>query len=69
MPEYLSKRFGGRRLRIYYAIVSLALSILSGISVSYVFFLYKFKKGNLKGTTIKLALLYIRQKYMQVLYL
>lgn len=34
MPEYLAKRYGGKRLRIYYAIVSLSLAIISGISVS-----------------------------------
>ncbi len=34
MPEYLRKRYGGKRLRIYYAVVSLALNIISGISVN-----------------------------------
>nr|XP_006811722.1 PREDICTED: sodium/myo-inositol cotransporter-like [Saccoglossus kowalevskii] len=33
MPEYLSKRFGGRRIRVYYACLSLALYILVKISV------------------------------------
>lgn len=32
MPEYLQKRFGGKRLRIYYSIIQLLLSIISGIS-------------------------------------
>lgn len=32
MPEYLKKRFGGKRLRVYYAIVQLTLIILSGVS-------------------------------------
>jgi sodium/glucose cotransporter 9 len=32
MPEYLKKRFGGKRLRVYYAIVQLVLIILSGVS-------------------------------------
>jgi hypothetical protein len=34
MPEYLQKRFGGKRIRIYYAVEQLALAIISGISVS-----------------------------------
>ena len=34
MPEYMKKRFGGRRLRVYYALVQLVLAILTGISVS-----------------------------------
>lgn len=32
MPEYLKKRYGGKRLRVYYAIVQLTLIILSGVS-------------------------------------
>jgi len=32
MPEYLKKRFGGKRLRVYYAIVQLTLIILTGVS-------------------------------------
>lgn len=33
MPEYLKKRFGGTRLRVYNACIQLALSVLTGISV------------------------------------
>jgi len=32
MPEYLKKRYGGKRLRIYYAIVQIVLTVLTGIS-------------------------------------
>jgi sodium/glucose cotransporter 9 len=32
MPEYLQKRFGGNRLRIYYSISLLFLSVVTGIS-------------------------------------
>jgi hypothetical protein len=35
MPEYLKKRYGGKRLQVYFAITQLALSILSGVSVSH----------------------------------
>ncbi|XP_061917606.1 sodium/myo-inositol cotransporter-like isoform X1 [Entelurus aequoreus] len=33
MPEYLSKRFGGRRLKVYFAVLSLILYPLTKISV------------------------------------
>ncbi|KAM4710703.1 sodium/myo-inositol cotransporter-like [Anableps anableps] len=33
MPEYLSKRFGGRRLKVYFAALSLLLSIFTKLSV------------------------------------
>lgn len=33
MPEYLSKRFGGRRLKVYFAILSLVLYIFTKLSV------------------------------------
>lgn len=33
MPEYLSKRFGGRRLKVYYATLSLVLYIFTKLSV------------------------------------
>jgi len=32
MPEYLQKRFGRKRIRVYYAIVQLLWSVISGIS-------------------------------------
>lgn len=32
MPQYLKKRYGGKRLRIYYALVQIILTILTGIS-------------------------------------
>ncbi|XP_071849451.1 sodium/glucose cotransporter 4-like [Apostichopus japonicus] len=34
MPEYLNKRFGGQRIRVYLAILSLILSVLTKISVA-----------------------------------
>ena len=34
MPEYLSKRFGGARLRVYFAMLSLVLYIFTKCSVS-----------------------------------
>lgn len=33
MPEYLSKRYGGRRLKVYYATLSLVLYIFTKLSV------------------------------------
>lgn len=33
MPEYLSKRYGGRRLKVYFAVLSLALYIFTKLSV------------------------------------
>jgi sodium/myo-inositol cotransporter 3 len=33
MPEYLTKRFGGERLRVYFAILSLILYIFTKCSV------------------------------------
>ena len=38
MPEYLSKRFGGQRLRVYFAILSLILYIFTKCSVSHNYF-------------------------------
>lgn len=35
MPEYLRKRFGGQRIRIYLAVLALAMYIFTKISVSY----------------------------------
>lgn len=34
MPEYLKKRFGGQRIRIYLSVLSLVLYIFTKISVS-----------------------------------
>ncbi len=34
MPEYLRKRFGGRRIRIYVAVLSLIVYVFTKISVS-----------------------------------
>ena len=34
LPEYMKKRFGGRRIRIYLASLSLTLYIFTKISVS-----------------------------------
>ena len=33
MPEYIKKRFGGDRIRIYLSVLSLALYIFTKISV------------------------------------
>lgn len=41
MPEYLKKRFGGQRIRIYMSVLSLILYIFTKISVR---FSYKKKK-------------------------
>ena len=35
LPEYMKKRFGGRRIRIYLASLSLMLYIFTKISVSF----------------------------------
>ena len=34
MPEYLRKRFGGQRIRVYLSVLALLLSIFTKISVS-----------------------------------
>ena len=34
MPEYLKHRYGGVRIRVYFAIIQLILAGLLGISVS-----------------------------------
>lgn len=34
MPEYLTKRFGGQRIRIYLSVLSLFLYVVTKISVS-----------------------------------
>jgi len=33
MPEYLQKRFGGQRIRVYLAVLALLLSIFTKVSV------------------------------------
>lgn len=35
MPEYLKKRFGGQRIRIYLSVLSLFLYVFTKISVSH----------------------------------
>lgn len=35
MPEYLRKRFGGQRIRVYLAVLALLLSIFTKVAVSY----------------------------------
>lgn len=35
MPEYMKKRFGGKRIRIYLAIIALLLSIFTKIAVQH----------------------------------
>lgn len=37
MPQYLSKRFGGTRLRVYFAVLSLVLYIFTKCSVKFYF--------------------------------
>lgn len=34
MPEYIQKRFGGQRIRMYLSVLSLLLSVFTKISVS-----------------------------------
>lgn len=34
MPEYLTKRFGGQRIRIYLSLLSIFLYVMTKISVS-----------------------------------
>lgn len=52
MPEYLSKRFGGSRLRVYFAILSLVLYVFTKLSVSTVYF----KSSTHRNTYNKLQL-------------
>ena len=33
MPEYLQKRFGGQRIRVYLAVLALLLSIFTKVAV------------------------------------
>ena len=35
MPEYVRKRFGGQRIRVYLAVLALLLSVFTKISVSH----------------------------------
>ena len=37
MPEYLGRRFGGQRMRIYLSLIALVLYVATKISVSYLF--------------------------------
>jgi low affinity sodium-glucose cotransporter 4 len=50
MPEYLKKRFGGKRLQIYLSIISLFICVALGISVSSVFSGIIASRGFLKGS-------------------
>jgi Na+/proline symporter len=34
LPEYMQKRFGGQRIRMYLSVLSLLLSVFTKISVS-----------------------------------
>ena len=34
MPEYLRRRFGGQRIRVYLAILALLLSVFTKVAVS-----------------------------------
>lgn len=34
LPEYIQKRFGGQRIRMYLSVLSLLLSVFTKISVS-----------------------------------
>ena len=36
MPEYLKKRFGGHRIRVYLSVLALLLYVFTKISVSHV---------------------------------
>lgn len=36
MPEYLKKRFGGQRIRVYLAVIALLLSIFTKVAVSHI---------------------------------
>lgn len=45
MPQYLSKRFGGTRLRVYFAVLSLVLYIFTKCSVKFYFVIHAFNKS------------------------
>ena len=54
MPEYLRKRFGGQRIRIYLAVLALLLSIFTKVSVRYrVPFWYKDRLSGYRGSQSK----------------
>ena len=38
MPEYLKKRFGGERIRVYLAVLALLLYVFTKVSVSFSLF-------------------------------
>ena len=40
MPEYLKKRFGGERIRVYLAVLALLLYVFTKVSVSFPIFLF-----------------------------
>ena len=46
MPEYLGRRFGGYRMRIYLSCVALSLYVLTKVSVSYGIYLFIWKNDN-----------------------
>ena len=47
MPEYLRKRFGGQRIRVYLSVMALLLSIFTKVAVSFFF--------NTKVTSVKIT--------------
>ena len=49
MPEYMKKRFGGERIRIYLSVLSLLLYVFTKISVN--IFFENILKINQKSTT------------------
>jgi len=48
MPEYLRKRFGGQRIRIYLAILALLLSVFTKIAVRFLQLLLTFENRTLQ---------------------
>ena len=40
MPEYLRKRFGGQRIRVYLSVMALLLSIFTKVAVSFLIDLF-----------------------------
>jgi len=40
MPEYLKKRFGGERIRVYLAFLALILYVFTKVSVSFILYMY-----------------------------
>lgn len=63
MPEYIKKRFGGDRIRIYLSVLSLLLYIFTKISVSLLFwriFIGIFLNQNLKKADLFSGALFIK---------